>query len=53
MIGDGNIDHEYVDDRPQQTLGLSKRLVEYREEPVPASRDGILVIHTVSLLRLT
>jgi hypothetical protein len=37
------IDLEYVDYRPQQTLGLSKRLVEYRAEPVPASRDGVVV----------
>jgi hypothetical protein len=43
VTGDGNIDLEYVDDRPQQTLGLSERLVEYRAEPMPASRDGLVV----------
>jgi hypothetical protein len=36
VIGDGDFGLEYVDDRPQQTLGLSTQLVEFRAEPVPA-----------------
>jgi hypothetical protein len=29
VIGDGDVDLEQAGDRPQQTLGLSQRLVEY------------------------
>src|SRR5271166_5748179 len=39
MIGDGDIDREYVGDRSQQALGLTQRLMEYQAES-KARRDG-------------
>jgi hypothetical protein len=32
MIGDGNIDRQYVGDRSQQALGLTQRLMEHQAE---------------------
>ena len=40
VIGDGDVDLEHVGDRSQQTLGLSRRLVEY-EAQREACRGGI------------
>ena len=39
MIGDGDVDLEDVGDRPQQTFGLSQRLVKY-ESDREARLDG-------------
>ena len=39
MIGDGDIDREYVGDRSQQALGLPQRLMEYQAKS-KARLDG-------------
>jgi hypothetical protein len=46
VIGDGDVDLEHIDDRSEQTLGLSQRLVEYQAER-EARLDGAAATRTV------